>query len=239
MSDDQIPDGSRQRKAAAKLLEYWGKQTEGERIPRPHKRIIQEFQRTPRQMHDLLASDDEVNLAELGVWLVGPPTLKGNPEQWPVVTAAASQGPDGLLKAELRLALISCEQAILTARGWRFDMPEVGKGSPRPTGHVQPINSWYLSDGPSCVIHPHKRDDTCASRSAHRHGPQSGSLALPISNETFPAFPLAARTLPGLVGAMIWSLYGLCEAKRIFEVANMRAEPHAIQSDLHRAIGLT
>ncbi len=238
MSGEGVPDGSRQRKAAAKLLEYWGRQTEGVRIPRPFQRIIHDFQKMPRQMHDLLASDEAVSLAESGVWVVGPPTRKGNPEQWPVVTASAMRAANGHLKAELRLSLISSEQAILTARGWRFDMPELGRETPRPTGHVQPINSWYLSDGPNCIIHPHKKGDGCAARSTHRHGPQSGLLALPIANETFPAFPLASRTLPGLVGAMIWSLYGVSEAKRILELANMRAEPTGIQSDLQRSIGL-
>lgn len=243
---------ARQRQVTAKLLDYWSRQPAGLSMPRNIRVLIGDFQVQSQRAYELLSSDSPVDLASQGIWLVGSPTIKGNPALWPIVTASATADSDGGLKAELRLALLSDENSVLTARGWRFDLPEQdqliisGKSGAanvvravRPMGHVQPINSWHRNGECRCVIHPHKdADEACNARSSVIVGASSRGFALPIVNETHPAFPLPARTLPGLAAAMILSLYGAIRAEEIIEGSRIRTSAGAtIQKDLAFVFG--
>lgn len=246
-------DAAIQRKTAAKLLDFWAKREDTARIPRNMKNILADFQTHSSKAYELLAGDDPVDLAERGVWLLGSPTRKGSPPLWPVATASALAEADGSLKAEVRLALISDENAVTTARAWRFDLPEkaatpsAGRrrravspaGIARPMGHVQPVNSWHRNGDCRCVIHPHiDSGESCSARSAVTSGAVSRGFALPLVNETHPAFPLPAQTLPGLVVAMLLSLYGAPEAGAIVEQSKVRFTGGAsLMKDIDRVLG--
>lgn len=241
-----------QREITAKLLTYWARQAQGQLVPRHLRTLFGTFQVQSSRAYKVLCSGDSVDLAKQGIWLVGQPTSKGSPALWPVATAAAGVLPGGEFKAELRLALISDENSVMTAHGWRFDLPEadqpimpnqrgaaVGRVSPRPMGHVQPINSWHRNGDCRCVIHPHAdAAETCNARSSITMGASSPGYALPLVNETHPAFPLPARTLPGLVVAMLVSLYGANASNELIDGSRIRATAGAeIINDFGRVMG--
>lgn len=227
---------ARQRQFVAKLLENWGKAADEVPMPRPLGKVLLEFKLTPGKIVSQFDGAHDVDLSERGIWVVGPPTEGNGPPQWPIVSAAAWLDENERFNAEVRLALVSNESSVFSARGWRFDMPELGDNSPRPFAHVQPINGWHKA-GPKCLIHPHKTSDRCNSRSIYISGAQSGNYSLPLANETYPAFPLVVETLPGLVTTIISSLYGGAKARSMLVHANLRSQPGYIKDDVSRVVG--
>lgn len=228
-----------QRETTGKLLDQWAQRHPQPRrkasaTPRRIQQFLNEFQARSKQASEELKRSPTVTLPEKGIWLTGRPTPRGTPLYWPVATVSAAT-TDDQFTAEIRLALISEADGIVTAQGWRFDMPEspppttatespaVPATVPRPMGHVQPIRSWHRFSTSACLLHPHgKADLPCGSRSAFTDHPGRG-YALPLVNESHPAFPLRATTLPGLTVTMLVSLYGTPLAEEIVEQSRIRA----------------
>lgn len=162
-------------------------------------------------------------------WIVGSPLPRSTYQIVPVATVHLSGDTERVTEAAFRVALLGDHQkAGIVSFGWRFESPETDKSpssddpapgpSPHPYGHAQAIVGWTRSH--DCLLHPsHNDDEYCAGIDP------SGSTELDAERiDAFsrvlvkhPAFPMPARTLAGLALAMIATLYGVSDARRIVE----------------------
>lgn len=160
-----------------------------------------------------------VDLSQLSMWIIGPPT-PGEPPAYPVATAAVRMEDDGSTGLTIRVALFSevvHDEVSFAVRGWRFESREVRAKSPRPFPHAQPTLGWHI-DG-SCMLHPHASSEESVACSSDRPWPGVIDGWRESMNCEQPGFPLrgVSTSLVSQTLSVLVTLYGVERTREILD----------------------
>jgi len=161
------------------------------------------------KLDGILRNPGGFNTYSARAFVYGPLIDRNTPALWPVMAFSAGYR---FTNFRIRLALFFDpspeEEEKHKAVAWRYEPPEGDTGA-HCYYHSQPISSWDNNE--------------------------SGRLpvARPL-NESHPAFPLMADDAPGLLVAMMVSLYGHESTKKFLGASTLRRDVLLVKSSLSK-----